>query len=64
MDYDEPGALLSRSFKDEILGGSGGLGAWQEKQTREMLQDHIQTVTLAIKKLSAEIEVCLGILKN
>ncbi|XP_072038122.1 uncharacterized protein [Amphiura filiformis] len=45
-----------RSLKDDILASSGSLGAWQDKHAREMLQDHISTVNVAIKKLSAEIE--------
>ncbi|XP_070541707.1 protein FAM81A-like [Ptychodera flava] len=54
-------SLLDRAFKikEDIIDSMNLThGTWQgEKQARDLLQEHIRTITLVVKRLSREIEI-------
>ncbi|XP_006818337.1 protein FAM81A-like [Saccoglossus kowalevskii] len=54
-------SLIDRAFKikEDIIDTLNLThGTWQgEKQSRELLQEHIRTITLVVKRLSREIEI-------
>ncbi|XP_022108711.1 protein FAM81A-like [Acanthaster planci] len=56
--------LLEQDFANNLSQGQGGSVLWQERNAQAVLQDYIHTVTMAIKKISKEMEAIEEQLRN